>query len=354
MYDVFISSKSEDYIIAENVYNFLVSKGKRVFLAPRELHKERKDVYYNVIDKALEESSHMVVVASSVSNIDSNYVKYEWGTFSELLLSEPVCGRNLLTILKDTDVKDLPLRLRFRESFVYDDYQNSIMDFLPLLNQSDLVLCALKELLLPGTLRQIIASSMEEVEKLILNELWKKHAYTRLRDNVSRYLKFQINSADICPNTWKQTCEICDKEHRTSIGEWALMFEKSVRRGLDSCLRNINNGQLLKKGVNELPSCSMDFCENMYRIYKEVYYVILNCHHSYYSKFLSDAKRNVLASGKTREIQYQQFKREYQDQINKDVQREIQPIEKKIALRRDFEIKLLRDLLEESCANLVE
>ena len=38
-YDVFISSKSEDYPIAERVYDFLVANGLSVFLASKELEK---------------------------------------------------------------------------------------------------------------------------------------------------------------------------------------------------------------------------------------------------------------------------------------------------------------------------
>ena len=36
-YDVFISCKSDDYGYAEQVYEFLVSSGKKVFLASREI-----------------------------------------------------------------------------------------------------------------------------------------------------------------------------------------------------------------------------------------------------------------------------------------------------------------------------
>ena len=65
-YDVFISSKSEDYPIAERVYDFLVANGLSVFLASKELEKIGKDDYSEAIDDALNVTHHMIVVASSI------------------------------------------------------------------------------------------------------------------------------------------------------------------------------------------------------------------------------------------------------------------------------------------------
>ena len=97
-YDVFISSKSEDYPIAERVYDFLVANGLSVFLASKELEKIGKDDYSEAIDDALNVTHHMIVVASSIEHITSEWVKYEWRTFCDDLKSGYREGK-LFTIL---------------------------------------------------------------------------------------------------------------------------------------------------------------------------------------------------------------------------------------------------------------
>ena len=85
-YDVFISCKSEDYPLGRQIYDFLSNKGKAVFLADKNLRKLGISDYGRVIDDAIEGSTHMLVVSSSVKYImrdTSPYVYYEWHTFSE-------------------------------------------------------------------------------------------------------------------------------------------------------------------------------------------------------------------------------------------------------------------------------
>lgn len=52
-YDVFICSKSEDYHLAEEVYNFLKTNGLSVFIASEELKKIGEAQYANAIDEVL-------------------------------------------------------------------------------------------------------------------------------------------------------------------------------------------------------------------------------------------------------------------------------------------------------------
>ena len=129
-YDVFISSKSEDYHLAEEVYNFLKTNGLSVFIASEELKKIGEAQYANAIDEVLDDSTHMIVVASSVYNIKSKWVKYEWSTFSNDLKSGYRDG-NLLTILSgDIELKTLPASLRHQQSFNFLSYQDEILDYL--------------------------------------------------------------------------------------------------------------------------------------------------------------------------------------------------------------------------------
>lgn len=52
-YDVFISCKSEDYIYAEEIYNFLKENGFNVFLANKELRQMGDSEYRKAISQAL-------------------------------------------------------------------------------------------------------------------------------------------------------------------------------------------------------------------------------------------------------------------------------------------------------------
>lgn len=129
-YDVFISSKSEDYHLAEEVYNFLKTNGLSVFIASEELKKIGEAQYANAIDEVLDDSIHMIVVASSVYNIKSKWVKYEWSTFSNDLKSGYRDG-NLLTILSgNIELKTLPASLRHQQSFNFRSYKDEILDYL--------------------------------------------------------------------------------------------------------------------------------------------------------------------------------------------------------------------------------
>ena len=129
-YDVFISSKSEDYHLAEKVYDFLTAKGLSVFLASKILEKLGESEYASKIDEVLDNSTHLIVVSSKLDHINSKWVKYEWSLFSSDLKSGYRQG-NLLTILSNSiELKDLPASLRHRQSFRLDAFQENIMGYL--------------------------------------------------------------------------------------------------------------------------------------------------------------------------------------------------------------------------------
>jgi formylglycine-generating enzyme required for sulfatase activity len=136
-YDVFISSKSEDYHLAEEVYDFLTKNGLSAFIASEELQKIGEAQYANAIDEALDESVHMVVIASSLKHINSKWVKYEWSTFSNDLKSGFREG-NLLTVLSGSiELKTLPASLRHQQSFHFDTYKKGILDYLKISLKKD-------------------------------------------------------------------------------------------------------------------------------------------------------------------------------------------------------------------------
>lgn len=129
-YDVFISAKSEDNSLAEDVYLFLVEHGLKVFWSKKELPLIGRSGYSLFIDKAIDGSHHMVVVASSLKNIESSFVMYEWSTFSDDIKSGYRNG-NLLTILDDSiQLRTLPPSLRHQQSFPLSKYKETLLDYL--------------------------------------------------------------------------------------------------------------------------------------------------------------------------------------------------------------------------------
>ncbi|MBO7571247.1 MAG: toll/interleukin-1 receptor domain-containing protein [Bacteroidales bacterium] len=128
-YDIFISCKSEDYSIAEEVYEFLKGSGLFVFLASRELRKIGRAAYGEAIDEALDCAKHLIVVTSNAEYVtNSGYVHDEWTMFREELRSGRKDG-NIITILKGVSISSLPIGLRNYQTFPFECYKGSILDY---------------------------------------------------------------------------------------------------------------------------------------------------------------------------------------------------------------------------------
>jgi len=94
-YDVFISFKNldekgvptRDAALANEVYNFLTSKGLNVFISTVTLESLGVSNYKKAIDEALDAASIMVAVGTSTENLNSEWVRYEWDGFYNDILS---------------------------------------------------------------------------------------------------------------------------------------------------------------------------------------------------------------------------------------------------------------------------
>ena len=131
-YDVFISSKSEDYAYAEQVYDFLTEKGFSVFLACRELKKIGNSQYSVAIDDALDETEHMIVICSSARYAHSKWVRYEWSTFDNDKKSGYRNGNLIVILFPEVEQKDLPPALRHQEHIMFAEYKESVLFYLTL------------------------------------------------------------------------------------------------------------------------------------------------------------------------------------------------------------------------------
>ena len=128
-YDVFLSCKSEDYKIAEEVYQYLTDNGFHVFLSSKELRRMKDSEYIDAISDALDSAYHLIVLSSSASNIKSKWVKFEWTTFLNEVLSERKKGQ-IMTLVNNISVAELPIQLRHYEMFHLDDYKERILSYI--------------------------------------------------------------------------------------------------------------------------------------------------------------------------------------------------------------------------------
>lgn len=127
-YDVFISCKSEDYIYAEEIYNFLLENGFNTFLASKELRKIGDSEYRTAITQALKSTYHLIVFASNTEYIDSRWVYYEWDWFLVAKIKGKKQGQ-LLSILKDINVDDINEDLWKYESKTFENYKESLLSY---------------------------------------------------------------------------------------------------------------------------------------------------------------------------------------------------------------------------------
>jgi len=125
-YDIFISSKNthadgrstEDSLIAEKLHIYLVEKGFHVFTSTISLADLGVDTYKVAIDNALDHSKILIVVGTSVENINSEWVKYEWNSFSNDILGGYKPNGKVFAYIKNVKTNDLPRALRYTQCIV--------------------------------------------------------------------------------------------------------------------------------------------------------------------------------------------------------------------------------------------
>lgn len=115
MYDIFISFKNkdiigeetEDSLIANQIYDELKKRDISVFLSKYEIDKNGRSLWRDEIDKALLQAKHLVLVGTSVENIYSGQVKYEWDVFLEDIIANKKPDGSLIPYFKNIDIRGL-------------------------------------------------------------------------------------------------------------------------------------------------------------------------------------------------------------------------------------------------------
>ena len=127
--EVFISHKSEDFQKAKPVYDFLVSKGISTFLSEISLPAMSNADYSAEIDKALDKTKHIIVIAGSKENVESGWVRYEWTTFANEKRSGRKNGSILTLLDENMAIDDLPILLRQYEVIPANNFK-AVLDYI--------------------------------------------------------------------------------------------------------------------------------------------------------------------------------------------------------------------------------
>ncbi|MBR3597834.1 MAG: methyltransferase domain-containing protein [Clostridia bacterium] len=123
-FQVFLSFKNtdlngnttKDREMAANLYKELTQKGINVFFSEETLRSLGAAQYKDAIDDALDDAKVLIVVGTSVENITSNWVRYEWDSFYGDILSGKKEGQ-LFSYIDGINIKDLPRTLRQVQTF---------------------------------------------------------------------------------------------------------------------------------------------------------------------------------------------------------------------------------------------
>jgi len=132
-FDVFICHKSDDFSAAKEVFDLLVESGYRPFLGELSLAEYRTTDYQKAVDATLEDAEHLVVVASSRSNIETPWVEAEWRLFEYLKRSGRKQGNIIPLLSGDMKAEELPPALgRYQAlSMNGQNWKMSIINYLP-------------------------------------------------------------------------------------------------------------------------------------------------------------------------------------------------------------------------------
>lgn len=137
-YDVFISKNNADLPIALELAHVLTRKGFRVFESSESLPKMARSEYSDAIDNALDNSSHLLVICSKNENgQNSRWVKKEWQSFRNEVLSERKNGNIVVLLVGGIRIADLAFGLREYQAFDYETFDiDQLILYFPRENES--------------------------------------------------------------------------------------------------------------------------------------------------------------------------------------------------------------------------
>ena len=123
--EVFISFKNTDFSgnptpdrhIAQELYDELNSRGVHTFFSDATLLTLGQSVYKRAIDEALESTQILVVVSTAREFLESEWVKYEWESFHQDILSGMKKGAQIVPYFSNLSREQTPRSLRDFQTF---------------------------------------------------------------------------------------------------------------------------------------------------------------------------------------------------------------------------------------------
>ena len=125
-YDVFISFKNlgpegqtRDSALAASIYEFLTAHKLRVFFSAVSLKALGVSSYKKAIDGALDAARILVAVGSSTENLNSEWVRYEWDSFYNDILSGMKPDGRVFVYIEGFGPSALPRTLRQTQVIIH-------------------------------------------------------------------------------------------------------------------------------------------------------------------------------------------------------------------------------------------
>jgi hypothetical protein len=124
---IFISFKNldptgkstRDSVLALEVYEFLVAQGLKVFFSNVSLENLGFAAFKKAIDEALGQAQILIAVGTSGENLESQWVRYEWDSFANDILSDYKPEGRIFVYVENTSISSLPRALRQSQVFVH-------------------------------------------------------------------------------------------------------------------------------------------------------------------------------------------------------------------------------------------
>ncbi|ABB33219.1 hypothetical protein GeomeDRAFT_2936 [Geobacter metallireducens RCH3] len=156
-YQVFISFKNSDEQglptrdsqLADLLYREFTSRGLDVFYSNLSLPRLGESEYKKCIDDALDSSTVLIAVGTSRENLESKWVRYEWDSFYNDVLSGVKPQGRLFVYYEKMSTKELPRTLRQNQAFPHGlDHLNELSEYImralpasPVPKFQDLAIC---------------------------------------------------------------------------------------------------------------------------------------------------------------------------------------------------------------------
>ncbi len=164
-FDIFIcyketdekGSRTIDSVKAQELYDSLVSKGYKVFFSRITLEDKLGHSYEPYIFSALSTARIMLIVGSSPYNINSTWVRNEWGRYIDILRKDD--QKMIVSCITGMKAKDLPEKLRYFQ--VHDLDENGALQE---------IIGSITRLLPPTSAKNNNTETSAEVKKFIVSD----------------------------------------------------------------------------------------------------------------------------------------------------------------------------------------